>query len=279
MFPQRSSQSSHCYLARFFNSAPLLLSSLIALPLSPLPLSPLPLSPLSGPAALAAPFPQPTLTATIEPPGKGEPAGTKGGGSRSAENACLASMPPPFAPFTALSPVPIAAPPTILTSRDRPSFIVYTPATTAQSLEFSLLDDQANGIYQTTLPLPSQAGFRRITLPPTAPALTLGKTYHWTAALVCNPSDRTEDWVIHSTIQRTAIAPALQRQLRHANAIEQINLYLKQQLWDDAIVALIDLHTAQPADPAATKLWSEILQAAGFSRIDSLAPTITTLKP
>jgi hypothetical protein len=46
-------------------------------------------------------------------------------------------------------------------------------------VEFSLFDEQMNGIYQVNLPISQQAGLVNIRLPETAPALAQDKPYYW----------------------------------------------------------------------------------------------------
>jgi hypothetical protein len=222
------------------------------------------------------------VAAAITPPRKGKPSGTKGGGSRPTENACFRSaalrQTTPTA-LAALSPISYSAEnPVGRTSRDRPIFTVYTPTTIAQHIEFSLLDDQGNGIFQTTFPVPRQSRFLRIPLPATVPPLKIGSTYQWSVVLICNPRDRTEDWVTQSTIQRIALEPWLKQKLAQSSPLERLDLYRNHDLWYDAIAAAMELHQANPTHAMLAQRWSELLQIAGFNALDQPHPPITTLK-
>ncbi len=236
------------------------------------------ISPVPTPAT------SPQVAAAITPPGKGKPSGTKGGGSRPAENACLrptASRPnaPNVATLATLSPTGYSSEiPVGRTSRDRPIFTVYTPTTIAQHIEFSLLDDQGNGIFQTTFPVPKQSGFLRIPLPATVPPLSVDRTYQWSVVLICNPRDRTEDWVTQSTIQRIALAPWLEQKLAQSSPMERLDLYRANDLWYDAIATVMELRQANPTHTVLQQRWTELLQLAGFNALDQPRAPITTLK-
>jgi hypothetical protein len=217
---------------------------------------------------------------TINPPGTGAPTGTQGGGTRPVENACLRSLAIPTVPLTPLGPRSSDGQPKGLTGSDRPTFVVYTPVTRAKFLEFSLLDDRQNGIYQTTLPV--TPGLMSIQLPTHIAALTPGKTYTWTVALVCNPRDRTEDWVAaHNTVQYQPLPPALRLQLQKATPQQQIELYKTYNLIYDAIaVATQWLPTAAPNVSLAT-LWATLHpseRATSPNSASSASPT-TALGP
>ncbi len=168
-----------------------------------------------------------------------------------------------------------------LTSNANPTVWIYVPNTTAKTLEFSLFTQEKEGLYQTNLPVKA-AGLLKVTLPPTI-ALATGKPYYWTAALVCNPERRTEDWVVGSWIQRQSLTANLRNQLAHATVEQRIKLYTQSGCWYEAFNTFLDLQQMEAASPNGKALWSHLLSTAGLNGITTqqellhiAVPSLTT---
>ena len=189
--------------------------------------------------------------------------GTVGGGSRPVNMACLSNRAATLGTLTALSSRRHLG----LTRLAHPNFWVYKPQTTAQTAEFSLFDEQRKGIYQGNLPVPKQAGLVSIHLPDTAPPLAKNQSYNWTLALVCNPTDRTEDWVVGGWIERIEPTDNLKQQIANAPAAERISLYARQGFWYDALNTLVELQRTQPSNPTLNTTWAKLLKSGGLGVI------------
>jgi hypothetical protein len=113
---------------------------------------------------------------TSDENGESQPEETVGAGSRNGKQ-CGSET--DRKPLTLLVP----ATTTPLTMTSHPTFLVYFPKTVATEAEFSLRDDQGNGVYQTTFVLNDPAGIMPIQLPDTAPPLEIGQNYQWSIAL------------------------------------------------------------------------------------------------
>jgi len=220
---------------------------------------------------------QSNVAASFEPPpGRDAPrGGTAGGGSRPVGTACLSNRSATSGALTALSPGRQLG----LTQAERPNFLVYLPQTTAQTAEFSLFDEQMNGIYQVSIPVPKQAGLVGIRLPDTAPALAQDKPYYWTVALACNPSDRTEDWVVGGWIERAQPSATLKQQLANVTAVERVSLYAQQGYWYEALNTLVELQRIQPNDPAVASTWAELMKSVRLDVIDFPVPKAIASQP
>jgi hypothetical protein len=216
---------------------------------------------LAGSMVAATGWLAPIQAQTFTPPGQGSPKGTAGG-SRPAHSDCSSRI-STKGRFLALSAQRFIS----LTSEAQPSFWVYVPHTTARSLEFSLLDDQQNGIYQTSVQLEPRAGLVKLTLPADQVSLTEGKIYSWTAALICNPKCRTDDWLVQGWVRRQALPPDFDRRLQTATAQQRLQLYAEAGFWYDTLNTLVELWQSQPANPKLTALWSELLQMGGLPAI------------
>ncbi|HEY9908084.1 MAG TPA: DUF928 domain-containing protein [Thermosynechococcaceae cyanobacterium] len=200
---------------------------------------------------------------SFTPPGRGTPVGTAGGGSRPATSDCVQAI-TRSSSLLALAPTQFIG----LTVNDRPTLWVYVPATTAKTLEFSLLDQEQNGIYQANIPTDGTAQLVKIDLPEAVPALAVGQSYYWTAALICNPQRRTEDWLTGGWMQRQAIGERLQRQLTGATLEQRRKLYAENGLWYETVNTLVQLRRSHPSNAALKAAWSELLQVGGLKLVE-----------
>ncbi len=222
-------------------------------------------------SALVAPNFSPSVRAqnranSFEPPaGKDMPrGGTAGGGSRPVASACSPSKNAVKSEtLTALSPGRHLG----LTQSARPRLLVYVPQTTAQTMEFSLFDEQMNGVYQMNLPVSNRTGLISIELPENAPSLVKDKPYYWTVALVCNPEERTEDMVVGGWIERTELNDSLKQELAKVRGLERVSFYAKQGLWYDAVNTLLELQQTEPGNAAIAASWAELLKSVGLDAI------------
>ena len=216
------------------------------------------------------------VAASFEPPpGRDAPrGGTVGGGSRPAGEMCLANPSAKTSSLTALVPGRHLG----LTQAERPTFLIYIPQTTAQTAEFSLFDEQMNGIYQMSVPV-SKTGLVSIRLPDTALPLVKDKPYYWTVALACNPSDRTEDWVVGGWVERAEPSATLKQQLANVTPIEKASLYAKQGFWYDALNTLVELQHTQPNNPAAATTWVQLMKSVGLDAKGFSVPNAIAFQP
>ena len=229
------------------------------------------ISPLLTLSVLVAPNFTPSVLAQSRPtsfepaPGRDTPrGGTAGGGSRPVASACnLSKNAIRGGTLTALSPGSHLG----LTQSDRPKFLVYLPQTVAQTMEFSLFDEQMNGVYQMNLPVSNRTGLVSIELPENAPSLVKDKPYYWTVALVCNPNERTEDMVVGGWIERAELNDSLKQELAKARGVERASLYAKRGFWYDALNTLVEMRQAEPGNLAIAASWAELLKSAGLDAI------------
>ncbi|MEA5570718.1 DUF928 domain-containing protein [Calothrix sp. UHCC 0171] len=205
------------------------------------------------------------MPANFEPPPRRDAprGGTAGGGSRPVTLACASTLSNQTPVLAALSPGKYIG----LSRLQRPVFFVLLPPSIAQSAEFSLFDGEMNGIYQTRIPISDRNGLISINLPEDAPPLVKNKIYYWSFAVTCNPSDRTEDWVVGGWIEHVPLDQTLQQQLAQASAIERVSLYAKQAFWYDAVATIIELQHQQPSNTQISQSWKELFTSVGLSMI------------
>lgn len=209
---------------------------------------------------------------TFEPP-KGQPAPkvTFGGGTRNGrvdsdlcpqalrsvvrQNAGVKSM-VPLLPQSKLG----------LTTSSHPTFMVYVPKTNAKELEFKVEDTQANEVYQTTVKLGATPGFVSFNLPENHRGLEVGQDYKWVVGAVCQ-SNSSESRFVEGAVRRFEISSALKSQLNKAKPFEQVVLYGKAGIWQDAISSLAVIKRNQPGNAEAITAWRDMLQSVGLDAI------------
>ncbi|MBW4693926.1 MAG: DUF928 domain-containing protein [Lyngbya sp. HA4199-MV5] len=198
-------------------------------------------------------------------PKKGAPRSTAGGASR---GSCLrGGIQPASKRLTAVMPSTRLG----LTFAERPSFFVYVPQSPAQTAGFLLLsDDDTEVVYETTFALPSQAGIVRFDLPENAPALQVGKQYHWFVTTLCDAtsglsgSPTVEGWVERST-PNGSLTKALQKTLPGNRPA----LYAEAGIWHETLSTLADLQRQYPQNSKFLKDWREALQSVGLTTVAS----------
>lgn len=152
------------------------------------------------------------------------------------------------------------------TAADHPEFIFYLSKfhhpeqskTTHLPIEFVLQDEEDRYIYRTRFELKlTEGGFIRIPIPSTSQPLQLGKRYTWT--LLTHFSANETNYV-HGRIYRTSLSPQIHQQLKKSSPTQQVELYLKEGLWFDALSKLADLKQKSPQDLKLVARWSALLQ-------------------
>lgn len=200
----------------------------------------------------------PAMAQFTSPPGQGAPKSTAAGGSRPPTSLC-------FQPESSERPMLLAPTKFVgLTSATTPTFWVYLPKTIARTLEFTLTSD-AEEIYQTNLPI-SSTGLVAIQLPATI-KLKTDKPYSWVISLVCNPTERSHDWVVEGSMQHQLPNVALQQQLTQSSPSQTVKLYLQSGFWYEGLNAYLRLRQHQPTHTDLASLWKELLDSAGLPAI------------
>ncbi|PSB24131.1 DUF928 domain-containing protein [Stenomitos frigidus] len=196
-------------------------------------------------------------------PKRGAPRSTAGGASR---GSCLrGSNQPTKQRLTAVVPRTRLG----LTFAERPSFFVYVPQSPAQTAGFLLLsDDDTEVVYETTFVLPPKGGIVRFDLPEKAPALQVGKQYHWFVTTLCDAtsglsgSPTVEGWIERSTPE-VALTKALQKTLPG----NRPNLYAEAGIWHETLASLADLQQQYPQNSKVLNDWRDALKSVGLEAV------------
>ena len=223
---------------------------------------------LLSPLALAG-------TVTFTPPPENEaPRQTAGGASRDSGQ-CLSES--TVATLTVPSVQPLMPESRYGTTiSERPTILVYVPASRAREGFFSLKDENKKLHYKGTIPISGQEGIIAIELPEEATALEEGKNYHWYFSLKCNgrlhPSNPSADaWI--KRVEANGVADPRENP---GATLEDAASLGAAGVWYDTIATVGLLRKTSPTDTEIVDNWKDLLNSVGLSAIAE-APMIESL--
>jgi Domain of Unknown Function (DUF928) len=214
------------------------------------------------------------------PKSRGIPGRREGGGTR---GACTDKA----RQLTAIVPMEMGE-----TVSEYPSFSWALPETEATSAEFILIDPTTNTeIYQTSFPITGQAGIITIAIPKetTIRPLTIGKTYKWQFAVVCDKpessiesmGDNSHNATTEGMIRRVEVSDVLQQQLKGKSPAEQAGIYAREGIWFDAAQIYTQLQREQPKNPNVQQAWRVFLESVELNHVarEALFPMAASHTP
>ncbi|MBW4627717.1 MAG: DUF928 domain-containing protein [Brasilonema octagenarum HA4186-MV1] len=167
------------------------------------------------------------------------------------------------------------------TVAEYPTFWVYLPElpTNLSSGEFVLQDEQGHDIYRTPLTLPPKAGIIGVSLPPNSQyALKQNLKYHWFFRVYCgDPQKKPEYFFVDAWLERVALTPQLQQQLKSAKS-EEYKIYAANNLWYDTITNLAELRRTRSDTDTLTKDWTSLFKAVDLEELAG-APIVQRYSP
>ncbi len=142
-------------------------------------------------------------------------------------------------PLTALAPIAHTG----QTSTTHPTFSWYVPDQIPYPMEFTLYESSRAGrskpIQTIGIPRSSQ-GIMQLSLDPAKPGLTVGKTYRWQIAMLCNPNRPSEDVWAEATVQVVALPPEVKTALmKTSDRRQRADLYANAGFWYDALTEIL----------------------------------------
>ncbi|XGV97778.1 MAG: DUF928 domain-containing protein [Leptolyngbya sp. BL-A-14] len=207
-----------------------------------------------------------TMAAEFKPPQRGLPGRREGAGTRN-PIVCIQGSP---SQLTAMLPATNLG----LTTAAYPRFFWFAPKSKAKFAEFTLSEvneqrENQTPVYKTIFSITGAPGIASLTLPSNAtiPPLAVGKDYHWSVALICNPDDRSRDIRVDGWVQRVTPEPRLTSQLAKATPVDRVSLYASNGLWFDTLTTLADQRCANPKDAALISSWSALLKSVQLGAI------------
>jgi hypothetical protein len=153
------------------------------------------------------------------------------------------------------------------TVSERPTILVYVPASQAKEAVFSLKDENDNTLHQMTIPTADKAGVMAIKLPADAPALTVGKNYHWFLAVKVDGQLSPSTPYVDGWIQRIQPNAELATAMQQEDAFKLAKAFGKHGVWYDCVTTLAMLYSNQPSNVALSKQWEELLSSVSLQEI------------
>ncbi|URD48511.1 MULTISPECIES: DUF928 domain-containing protein [Chroococcidiopsis] len=142
-----------------------------------------------------------------------------------------------------------------------PTFWFYTSYVAPVPAKFVLRNKDGGLVYQTDVALPQTRGIISLSLPKTAPPLSVGRQYRWFLKIYCReqePPAFVDGW-----IQINPLDPTLKEQLEKATPRDRVALYAVNGLWFDALTVAAQLRRRNPNNPS----WAELLQVIGLNEL------------
>ena len=167
------------------------------------------------------------------------------------------------------------------TVSEYPTFWVYVPElpNKVRLGEFVFQDKKGENIYRTPLTLPEKSGVIGISLPQSPQyALKQDNKYQWYVKVYCGDTQNTSDsYYVKAWVQRVALTPKLESELRAAKSEEYI-AYAVSQIWQDALTNLAQLRRTNSASSVLAQDWTDLLKAVGLEEFAG-APIVQLYSP
>jgi hypothetical protein len=197
----------------------------------------------------------------------GSPKTTVGGGSREGVYPVNPSIVGAAGPASLMALLPNTYFGTTL--QDRPTLLVYIPASQANEADFSLKDEAGNTLFEMTIPVSGYAGVLTLQLPSDAPALEVGKNYQWFMALKVDGELKPSTPYVDGWIQRIQPSEQLAIALQQADSLKRAEALGQEGIWYDCVATLAALRNGQADNVALNKHWSELMASVGLKDIDA----------
>ena len=199
----------------------------------------------------------PVLAAPFDPPPNNDaPSSTAGGASRPAGSGCTFDESSGLK-ATALAPQTFVG----LTSQSTPALWLYLPNNQGETIELTVFDQDLNDLSQFLVSSPEAHGFLAIDLSEYF-TLSIDVPYYWTAAFICNPSRRVEDWVVGGWIQYQPMPTSDQQALQSLTPSDQVSQYMDSGYWYDAFAIMQLLVETEPSSPEVEATWNTLIRQA-----------------
>jgi hypothetical protein len=155
-----------------------------------------------------------------------------------------------------------------LTVSARPTIYAYLPPIGAQTVFFSLQDEEGNFHYHTTLEVAGDGGVLSITLPAEAAALELGKNYLWYLAPIERDGIlRPDNYAVTGWVKRV---DAMVNQSELADSpVTLATEYAQAGIWYETLKVLVEAQRSEPDNQTLAEEWHDLLEQVGLEAIAS----------
>ncbi|MEH2169705.1 MAG: DUF928 domain-containing protein [Nostoc sp.] len=153
------------------------------------------------------------------------------------------------------------------TVSERPTILVYLPASNAQEAVFSLKDEAGNMQHQMNISVAGKTGVIAIKLPADAPALAVGKNYQWFLALKVDGQLSPSTPYVDGWVQRIQPSAELATAIQEQDPLKRATALGKNGVWYDCVATLATIYTTQPNNASLCQQWEELLSSVSLKEI------------
>lgn len=151
----------------------------------------------------------------------------------------------------------------ITTTAEYPSLLFYLPQIPeAKALQLVVRNSEGENLQEISLKPKEQSGIVKVNLTSTTgKPLELNQKYTWAFYVIFDTTNRDTDWILEGSIQRIQPNEDLNFDLITAAPQEQVEIYVKNNLWEDALRTLADLRSQNSNDTEINQYWQELLKS------------------
>ncbi|MRV87444.1 DUF928 domain-containing protein, partial [Staphylococcus aureus] len=97
--------------------------------------------------------------------------------------------------------------------------------------------------------------------------------YQWYFKVYCgNPENTSDYYYVKAWVQRVALTPSLESQLKAAKP-KEYTAYAVNQIWQDALTNLADMRRTNSGSSVLAQDWNDLLKAVGLEEF-ATAPIV-----
>jgi hypothetical protein len=227
-------------------------------------------------------IPNPSNDTFFNPPNRGSPKRTADAGARG-----------PCPVYGQAQPVTLLIPnyqsndPTVTISAstvsDYPTLLWYVPQVPGlKYVGLTVIEEHTEEIiYQTTVPVPPEAGIMSFKLPSSEPPLKVGHWYEWVLSVSGSENSETilnSACYANAYIGRLPLNSRQQEELSNAaNNLQALwNFYAKEVIWYDALATLDQMRRQNLENEKINQTWQALLAFTGLAELSAYPPVDMT---
>jgi len=154
----------------------------------------------------------------------------------------------------------------------RPTLYFVLPSLRqAQEVEFLLLDEQQNTVYEYIARVEPDQSILGVEVP--GEHLTPDQPRQWYFAVICDRENPAQDLVVDGWLKQVSTEPPTGSTLQGLPAdLERLKAYQTQGLWTDAIALGVQLRQAHPRNSEVQAQWETLITALELGIFRSVLP-------
>ncbi|MFB2876388.1 DUF928 domain-containing protein [Floridanema aerugineum] len=160
-----------------------------------------------------------------------------------------------------------------------PTLAWFLPVSPQYKTEFSLYEYSSNGTINLIkkIELKSSPGINKLSLPKDTPGLTVGKTYLWQIAVICNENYPSSDLVKKAEIEVVELPSNVKMSLDAVkNPLQRADIYANAGLWYDALGEALTADANSQSGKTVASLLENLAQIENAEKSNDLRQIAST---